>query len=299
MGDELVIEVDERTKETKPLRLLSSLLASQIMLWFRESLAEILSERTGYQKLCFVPFGRTPLVWALEGASIEPLDAIEVVMELMELIDLPFLGGYLGCYNVGRTKVLKGELEEDDFKLLEASKPLLQGELIPMKSNVGYKDWRGALVDLRKSSALADEVTGLILPLLSRQEKSLFLIEEPEAQLHPEAQVIESILLVTLPSVFNVDIILTTHSDIIAVTLANLFVNKPSRDKIEELVTELIPSPSTKVLTKLVSENIKGKLRVYSFSKDGKVEEVEPKEILREVPSISKVMDLLTSWLLG
>ena len=54
-------------------------------------------------------------------------------------------------------------------------------------------------VDLKYASAMASEVSGILL-LSKSMKNGLLIIEEPESQLHPSSQVIMALTLIVLSS---------------------------------------------------------------------------------------------------
>ncbi len=259
-----------------------------------EEMRDRLRRKVNVEKLVYVPYGKQTLLTLLESAP-------QKVGELGELLPLN-VASALNALARGRSKVLRGELLEKEKLLLRASVPLLQGKLVGSRETLYYSDWRNVSVRLTDSSALAGEISSLLLELLSAMPSSvLALIEEPESQLHPSAQVLMSLLLVALRSL-SIKSVVTTHSDLIALTLAELYVHRPNEEELQELIHKMsLVSEGSKELSKLVSKALRSfKLKIYSFNAEGKVEEVGPESILdKEIPSITKVLDELTEWVAG
>ncbi|GEM_PF-2172557 len=253
----------------------------------------------GFEEVRFIPFGRTPIVLAIEGVSREPLERIPVLEKLMKLYPIN-LSSYVYWASEGRRLLLENELDETKEKILTLVAPLIEGKLLHDKRNVLYEDWRGSKVSLRLTSALVEEVTGMLFPILSlSSNNSLVLVEEPEAQLHPQAQVVSALFLASLPSLCC-KVVATTHSDLIALTLSYLVVKKPNYEQLVKLLRSLVPHISYNVeeLAKQASQSIKDlDLKIYEFTRDGSVKPVEPETVLsKEVPSITRVIDVLTEW---
>jgi len=184
---------------------------------------------------------------------------------------------------------------------LDAAIPLLEGRLISdVTGRLLYRDWRNSVVELQMSSALVEEVSGLILALLSAEENSIILIEEPEAQLHPGAQIVMALFLASIPRLCKCKVVASTHSDLLAITLSQLAVQKPNKEWVKELIRSLLPhvEEGVDVLANAVAETVRSlDLRIYEFTREGFVKLVKPEDVLsKEVPGISKVIDKLTDW---
>ena len=264
-------------------------------------LREILRSRLELDELRFIPFGRSVFVLGLESASREPFTRSEFLHRFIGEFYSIALASYVYWTSRGRSRLLEGRLSEKQARLLEAATPLLEGKLSPdATGRLLYRDWRGSLVDLQMSSALVEEVSGLILALLSVDSNALVLVEEPEAQLHPGAQIVMALFLASLPSLCGCRVVASTHSDLLAITLSQLAVQKPSKEWVKKLLERLLPHVEEGVdaLAGAVAEATGSlDLRVYEFTRKGMVKHVRPEDVLgKEVPGISKVIDELTDW---
>ena len=264
-------------------------------------LREAIVDKLGYDSLYFIPFGRSTVLLELESASREPYIRARYLHNVIDELYPNILASYAYWASRGRGLLLDGRLTEEQRKILEAAKPLLEGDLSTDGSGrLIYRDWRDSKVEMHMASALVGEVSGLLLPLLTVKRKPLILIEEPEAQLHPGAQIIMALFIASLPKLCSCRIVASTHSDLLAITLSQLAVQKPNREWIEELVKSLIPhmEKNVETLTNAVAESIKDlEVRIYEYTRQGTVEPVKPEDILsKEVPGISRVIDILTDW---
>ncbi len=279
----------------------------------QDRLREILRNQLGYDSLRFVSFGRSILVLGLESASREPFTRPKFLRIFVKEFYPSILASYVYWASKGRGHLLEGKLSERKARLLQAITPLLEGKLVyDTAGRLLYKDWRGSLVDFQMSSALVEEVSGLVFALLSIDGNALVLIEEPEAQLHPEAQIIMALFLASLPSLCGCRVIASTHSDLLAITLSQLAEQKPSKKWVKELLENLLKKllknisedlssymeEGIDVLAEAIAESVeKLDLRVYEFTREGRVKSVDPEEVIsKEVPGISMVIDELTDW---
>ena len=277
------------------------------------SLRETFRSRLELNDLRFIPFGRSMFVLGLESASREPFTRSRFLHKFIRDFYSSAFASYVYRASKGRSRLLEGKLSERQVRLLKAVTPLLEGRLLTdAAGRLLYRDWRGSLVDFQMSSALVEEVSGLVFALLSIDGNAIVLIEEPEAQLHPGAQIIMAVFLASLPSLCGCRVVASTHSDLLAITLSQLAVQKPGKEWVKELLEKLLEK-LLKNLSKDLSSYMKEgidvlaeavakaaenlDLRIYEFTREGRIKPVEPREVLgKEVPGISKVIDELTHW---
>ena len=277
------------------------------------SFRETFRSQLGLNDLRFIPFGRSTLVLGLESASREPFTRSRFLHSFIREFYSSAFASYVYWASKGRSRLLEGKLNERQVRLLKAVTPLLEGRLSTNATGrLLYKDWRGFLVDFQMSSALVEEVSGLVFALLSINGNAIVLIEEPEAQLHPAAQIIMALFLASLPSLCRCRVVASTHSDLLAITLSQLAVQKPGKEWVKELLEKLLEmlfknlpedllsymKEGVDVLAEAVAEAAENlDLRIYGFTREGRVKSVEPEEVLgKEVPGISKVIDEFTDW---
>ncbi len=142
-------------------------------------------------------------------------------------------------------------------------------------------------VPLRRASAFANEISAL-LKVIEDNKGGLILIEEPESQLHPSAQVLMSIFL--YENAQRNKIVISTHSPFVISTIAMLKLSGGCR--VNELLKEL---------------GFEGDVRVrdigvnfYYFNYNGNVTKIEKEEVERMMRmglrSIDEVSDALLRW---
>ena len=273
-----------------------------------EIIGKIYKNAVGTQSVLFIPFGRSPLVYQLEYILREPFLRRDIFEDYYEF-DMP-LYSYMSKLSSGRAKLSEGNYEKEIVQLFN---PILQGNLEFDKrlGELRYKRWgceeSGEVdVSIRFASASAGEIAGILLPILAIPDKSCIIIEEPESQLHYSAQVLMALAMIGLSNHFNHRIAFSTHSDIFALTLAYVQEFKPSKDKVLELIKKLLEMQNICVddtnlepLAKAVSENTDIDIRFYYYEptpKEVKVSERKSFEILKDVPGITDVVNILATW---
>jgi len=277
-----------------------------------EMLESVYRRALGIHSALFIPFGRSPLVCQLEYISREPFFRKEIFEDYYEFDIL--LYSYVSKLSVGRAKLSEGKYDNEIIKLFE---PVLQGNLIFDKRlrELKYKRWgfeelyqkqEHDGIPMKWVSALAGEVTGILLPILAVSHSSYLIIEEPESQLHYSAQVLMALALIGLSSLFGHKIAFSTHSDVLAITLAYIQEFKPNEDKVLDLIKKLLEMQNIYVdennltpLARAVSEakNIDVRFYYYEPTPSGvRVFEKKSLEIMEEVPGITDVVNILASW---
>lgn len=270
-----------------------------------DALKSIHEDVIGISSVLFVPFGRSPFVYQLDSISNEPYLWDRFVAMYMDNI---VFYSYLHHLARGRRELLK---DEYNGKLVELFNPVLQGRLTfdTTVKKLRYQKWGSADVPITLASALAGEVSGIMLPILSIPPNSYLIIEEPEAQLHYSAQILMALVLAGLSKGFDHKILFSTHSDVLAITLAYLKELNYDENSIIKLIQELLRIQAIDVgeeevrhLAKVVSQAKDLDIRFYYYvpKSDGSVEvsEISAKDILREVPGITVITDVLASWAL-
>lgn len=261
-----------------------------------------------FNLLTFIPFGRTPLITSEYGKSLPKL--YEFFWLIDESLDVPpYYLTYLLSFEEGYEKFRRGRFKE----ISELFSAILQGELEYDKTLklLRYHKWGSESITLSMSSALATEVAGIFIPLLALPVGSIILIEEPESQLHPSAQILMAISLYAIAKKFNHKIILSTHSDLFALTLAYLKELKYKREDLIELMKRLLELQGIKIengeevidkfrtILEALEKESKLDVRFYSYepADNGvKVREVSANEILENVPQITDVVSILLWW---
>jgi len=266
-----------------------------------KALREYVMSEADLDSLRFIPFGRSTILMEVESSSRDLFYQARYLSQLSELYPV-VLASYAHWVSRGRGLFIDGRFTEGQKKLVKAATPLLEGALIADASRrlLLYRDWRGSIVEMRMASALVGEVSGILLPLLTVGRRPLILVEEPEAQLHPRAQIIMALFVAALPKLCNCRVVASTHSDLFAVTIAQLAVQKPEKEWIAELVRDLVPHAGEGVddLAEAAAESARSiDVRVYEHTEEGSVKQIRLDSILSErVPGISEVVDELISW---
>lgn len=278
-----------------------------------EMLESIYRRALSIQSVLFIPFGRSPIVCQLEYISREPFLRTEIIEDYYEF-DIP-LYPYVSKLSSGRAKLSEGKYDKNMVQLFE---PVIQGNLMFDKRSgeLKYKRWsfeekeiddkEPVVVPIKWASALAGEVTGILLPIPAVPHNSYIIIEEPESQLHYSAQVLMALALIGLSTVFGHKIAFSTHSDVLTLTLAYIQEFKPNENKVLELIKKLLEMQNIcvdeinlKPLAKAVSEvkNVDVGFYYYEPTPSGvRVSERSSLDILRDVPGITDVVNILSTW---
>lgn len=276
---------------------------SYLMKEIGEVLKSAYEDALNLNSVLIVPFGRSPFVYQLDSIANEPYLWDRFIA--MYKNNIVFYS-YLHHLVRGRKILLENEPNE---KLVELFNSVLQGKLVfdTTVKKLRYQKWGSADVPITLASALAGEIAGILLPLLDIPPSSYLIIEEPEAQLHYSAQIMMALTLAALSTTFNHKIIFSTHSDILAITLAYLKELAYTKEDIGTLINRLLEAQGIalendriKVLAEAVSKAKELDIRFYYYEPktDGMVRVIErpPRDILMDVPGITMVTDILASW---
>ena len=259
----------------------------------------------------YIPFGRSPLVCQLEYISREPIERAEKFKEFVDSFcssDV-LLYSYITWLSRGRLNLI--EKINLKSKILNLFRPILQGDLVYEDSfGIAYKSKKCRYnVPVKWASALASEVAGILLPLLTVPPKSMLIIEEPESQLHYSAQVLMALTLLGLSAEFNHKLVFSTHSDVIVLVLAYFAKYKPNKKEIENLVRSMFKIQKIKatkdLLNPVVEAAVKAKnlkVNFYYYELVGRrvvVSKKEASEIIRRIPTFTDVVDEFANWALS
>ena len=270
-----------------------------------KSLEIAYSESFGLQAVRFIPFGRSPIICQLEYLSKEPFLRTKDFMQTFYGSDI-LLYSYISWLSKGRAKVAE---KMYDKGLISLFTPVLQGKLTYDKmQGLVYRRLRSD-VPIKWASALAGEVTGILLPILTAPLNSGIIIEEPESQLHYSAQVLMTFALAGLSNEYDHKLIFSTHSDLFALILAYIKESKPNKEEIKKLAREILKMQKIRVEKSLLeplaesaskAKDLNIKFYYYEPTREGvKVLEKSANEIIRSVPSLTDVIDKFASWALS
>lgn len=185
--------------------------------------------------------------------------------------------------------------------LEDAARVLTRGSLRVEMSKLLYHD-EGHDVDVpvHLASALASETAALLLALntLKPGHRPLILLEEPEAQLHPRLQLAIGIVLAALTDALNARIAITTHSDLIAFSLAYIKAYSPDQRILAQMLAEATGLPEhDESIARLAGHaaRLSSKaLKVYIMD-EGKAREITAEKMLEEMPSIGEATSIVLS----
>ncbi len=301
----------------RPGHVLGSILPYSIELWLNnmfwrfidesicQPLAAAHAESYGLEEVRFIPFGRSIAINQLELLSQEPIRRHRLAYGMVYESDV-VLHSYISWLSLGRSMIAEGSYDDEAVELFL---PVLQGRLLYERSR-GLSYFTGACtVPINAASALAGEVAGILLPVLSTRPRSRIIIEEPEAQLHYSAQLLMGLTLAALASKYGHEVIFSTHSDLVVLILAYIKTHRPSGKKIRELVEKLlevqrlpVEGDSLELLSEYAARAGDLDIRFYYYGpeQDGvQVSEVPVDALTRHIPSLTDVIDILLEWAIG
>jgi predicted ATPase len=207
--------------------------------------------------------------------SQENKKAIKAILK--EINDLARRSEYLRSYNypypvrefkdfVQRIPSLSVKDRPLNKELLFLLEEIINGKISITTSGFSYKT-ENVTLPVSTSSSMVKSISGLYAYLAYRAEKNDFLIvDEPESNLHPEAQV-KTIELFSIMANRGIKVLATTHSPYIVDHLINLIEAGEKKKKVEL-------SPEKVELFFLKREEAfiaKEKVSVYFFKENGEV----------------------------
>ena len=143
-----------------------------------------------------------------------------------------------------RRQVRKNDATAKAGKYMEES--ILFGEIKIEKSESGYPDFRYRFgsgenpvnLSLMSASSSVSELAPIVLFIRHYLKKGdFFIVEEPEAHLHPKAQLLIADVLAQLVNA-GVYVMVTTHSDVVLEELGNFVLHAKLNDKSETNLKE-------------------------------------------------------------
>jgi len=277
------------------------------------ALTRIYQDALEIRSVLFIPFGRSPLVYQLEEFTVtEPKYIWEAVLEYYKSNII--LYSYLSRLERGRKAFSEGKYDD---MIIKVFRPILQGDLWfdAQTRELRYRRWgfeelykvrKQIDVSMKWASALSSEVAGIFLPILDAPINSCILIEEPESQLHPSAQILMALGFVALSKLYRNKIVVSTHSDIFAYTLACAKVLKLDKEKVLELIGRILEMQGIRAkdedieaLAEAASRDIDINVVFYYYEPTAKGVNVVKKtaqDIMSGVSGITEIIDILASW---
>lgn len=219
----------------------------------------------GYQSVHAALFGLSPIA-VQRGISMPPMPPTAAAFYNMMLSFRGRRGKFGEIASELAKDVLEGEIAmEQDRKQ--------QGP--PKISYKFSKDKYSGSVDIIHAGSMIKELIGLYLAIKEKLKSNTYLIvEEPESHLHPSAQKKLAGILMKLAA-NGVEMLITTHSDIILREIAHLIGKRQATKSRDSL-------PSNKVSAILLKKGEKG-----SFSQELAI---PPSGILEGIPTFDEVI---------
>jgi len=149
-------------------------------------------------------------------------------------------------------------------KLLPFLQRIMGGTIKASETGLYYEYSKNEILSLWFSSSMVKSLAGLYLYLAFRAEEGDFLvIDEPESNLHPEAQV-KMIEFISIMVNKGIKVLMTTHSPYIVDHLVNLVEAATKKKKAKEIESKFFLETREAFIEK-------EKVSVYFFREDGKV----------------------------
>ena len=262
-----------------------------------------LQSLTNLTSVKFIPYGRNAIIQMNNlvsgGAPIEEL--YDLGEELENIKEVPY-ASYFDWLNEGKIKLKSG-----DEELQKLFIPILGGKItfLPDQETLGYGFKNGKILDLGLSSAMVEELTGLLLPILSSSEGELLIVEEPEAQLHVSIQILMGLLLIAIAKTKKVRILFSTHSDLIALAIHYILDLKPDTKSLVTLMEDLLPDLKGEhnhlvTLAEAIQSGEEAlSSSIFYLNREGISEEIIGDELEKSVPGISNTVETFFKWTVG
>ncbi len=258
---------------------------------YLDSIKLSISDISGLNSIKFIPYGRNIIVQlfnnSIKTSIYGPGNTLDI---LDELKNAPF-SSYFKWLDIGRKSI---DNVDENVRLFFQ---FIMNGSIGVDSNSGgftYTYSKDKSVDLNLSSAMVEEIAGIMLPVISSQEGDLIIIEEPEAQLHITTQIIMGILLIYIAQKMHIKLIFSTHSDTMAFIIQHIINSNIKNDDIKQLMktvyTGNIPDIKFNMSSKPDDELI------FYYIKEGIAKQVTGKDLQSNIPGISDVIDELFNW---
>ncbi len=259
-----------------------------------------LQSLTNISSVKFIPYGRNAIIQMnnLAGgrSKIEELCTLGEMLESIK--GIPY-ASYFDWLNEGKLRLKSGEEELQKLFI-----PIMGGKItfLPDQETLGYGFKGGKILDLGLSSAMVEEMTGLLLPIISSSNGELLIVEEPEAQLHVSVQILMGLLLIAIVRTKKVRILLSTHSDLIALAIHYIIDLKPDTKSLVTLMENLLPDLKGEhdLLVPLAEAIQSGEeslsTNIFYLNRDGTSGEINSDDLERDVPGISSTVEIFFKW---
>lgn len=232
----------------------------------------------------------------------EPLARINIIEDVYSH-DAIFYS-YIHLLSKGRSIIAERRVDKE---LLSIFSPVIQDRLTYNKSQgLMYRKGK-SVIHITQASALAGEVSGIFLPVIAIPPSSFIIIEEPESQLHYSAHVLMGLTLVALASKYNNKIMLSTHSDLMVLILAYIKKYKPTKSQIIKLIKDMLNIQKISIKKKIISDlaeavsqskNLNINFYYYEFDKYTRIHKQNVDDIIKNISSLTDVIDSFASWAL-
>jgi len=274
---------------------ISSKIRAYITDFYLNSIKLYISDLSGLGSIKFIPYGRNIIVQLYNNSKSIKTDIFEpnnVLHILQNLKNAPF-SSYFKWVDEGSKSI--DNVNENVKSLFQF---MIKGR-IDFDSNSGgfkYIYSKDKYVDLNLSSAMVEEIAGIMLPIISSREGDLIIIEEPEAQLHITTQIIMGILLVYIVKEMNIKILFSTHSDTMTFIIQHILSNNIQDNDIKKLMQTIYNNNDVPIPKLNTSDNKMAKKFSFYYISEGKSQEYKSKDLQNSIPGISNVIDDLFNW---
>lgn len=271
---------------------------SQIFEKLRDYFFAELNKRENIEGISFIPYWRSLPIYRYLILQEEREKFVGLLTKFIPLavVYQIILTLFLDIEKISSSPPYLAELYETSKELnaevLNLLSPLIPGNIKRTEDRVIYVENNKAISWRYVSASLME----LMSTLFTIGRNELILYEEPETQLHEKLQLLMALFLYALPSLGN-KVVITTHSQTIAYTLAHLAILKPNKEEISKLLDSLNVKNYEKLAEAIEKSNARNtSVRFYYFH-DGLVKEKELKEVTAGMPGTIDVLEKELEWL--